>query len=93
VAVTDALRAVTDELGGAPSDVVGDIAARVAQWLGGDAERVVVRSLVDGELVIEAADTRTATDLRYRADELARVVGEGLESGVVRRVRVVVRRA
>ncbi len=56
------------------------------------AELVDVRSLVDGELVIETADASTAAELGYRRDELAEQVSSAVGPGVIRKVRVVVKR-
>ncbi len=93
IRVGDAASAITADLGSAPLDVVAVVAERLTGWLEPRvAELVEVRSLLDGELVIETADASTAAELGYRRDELAQLIGSALGSGVVRKVRVVVKR-
>jgi hypothetical protein len=85
--------AISADLGSAPLDVVAVVAERLAGWLEPRiADLVEVRSLVDGELVVETADASTAADLGYRREELAQLIGSALGPGVVRKVRVVVKR-
>lgn len=93
VALGRLTEAVTSDLGAAPVDAVGAAAAALREWCERVAVgEVLVRSLVDGELVLEAADARTAADLGYRRDELRDVLAGALPAGSLRRVRVAVRR-
>jgi hypothetical protein len=91
--VDAAISAITDELGAAPLDILAEVHGRLAQLLGDEFETAVrVRSLVDGELVLEVSNTRAAGDLGYRRDELAKSLALPPLQGAIRRVRVVVQR-
>ncbi len=92
IAIGDAVERVSADLGSAPLDLVTHAGAALGEWLGDDRDRVVLRSFIDGELVVEAADARFAADLGYRRDELREVLAACLPTGALRRVRVVVKR-
>jgi hypothetical protein len=93
IRIDAALEAVTEEFGAAAPDTLTEVDARLSEWLGPAFDNLVrTRSLVDGELVVEAADTRVATDLQYRRDELAAVLAAPPLGSAIRRVRVVVKR-
>lgn len=93
IRIDAALAEVTGELGAASIDALTEIGERIAEWLGPElAPLVSTRSLVGDELVLEVADTRVASELRYRREELAaRLVAAGLQTPI-RRVRVAVAR-
>ncbi len=92
IAVGEAVARVSADLGSAPLDLVTQAGAALGEWLGNDRDLVVLRSFVDGELVVEAADARFAADLGYRRDDLREVLAACLPTGSLRRVRIVVKR-
>ncbi len=91
VPLRDALESVGRELGlPAPESLDGLLRA----WPGivGDmlASHARVRSVRDGECVVEVDGSAWATQVRYLADEVVRRANEVCGTGVVERVRVVV---
>ncbi len=85
--------ALVQQFGSAPVDMIDTIKTRLAGVLGERLENDVrVRSLLNGELVLEVAYTRFASDLKYRGDELIKSLSTSPLEGVIRKVKVVVLR-
>lgn len=99
IRIDAALDAVTGELGAAPVSALDLVQDALARWwastapsVGGDLHAVEVRSFVDAELVVVAADPRVASELRYRSDDLLRCLRELPLAEPIRRVRIAVRK-
>lgn len=97
IRIDEALEEVASELGAAPVSSLEVVRGALARWWetidqAADAGTgaVEVRSLVDAELVVVAADPRVASELRYRRDDLVTCLRSLSIAEPVRRVRIVV---
>ncbi len=94
VSLSDAIASVARDLGSAPAGDLDAVTAALWAALAPLApDDVEVRSLRNGNLTIVAADGRVAADLRYRAESLAAALHDGPTTGLVHRIKVVVRRS
>jgi predicted nucleic acid-binding Zn ribbon protein len=94
VPLVDALRAVGRELGMPEPDALARLLAAWPEVVGAAlAAHARVRSIRDGVLTIAVDEPAWATEVRYGADALARLVSERAGGVRVEHVRVVVERA
>jgi predicted nucleic acid-binding Zn ribbon protein len=92
IPLRDAVNAVGRELGLPPSDALGQVSAAWTTVAGTTlAAHSRVRSLRDGEAVIEVENPAWATQIRYLAKDLVEGLDEALGGRVITALQVVVR--